>query len=404
MPDEKLRLVSLTVLGGALDGRRHDPDEVVTEILIGSDPDCHLVVDLPGVSPIHARVWADLDESLAYDTRAPRGLYVNATRVEGQARIGAGDVLWLGPPQEPDSVCIECRFEPWVEVLPASLVDEAPAGESPVEAAPVETPVDVAEAVVLEDAPPTAVEDDPFFVGEGSEPSLAPQYRPATVADEFLVEETAVESAAPPEPSPVAPPAEPPLSPEALVAETIAEPGEDDWAIADAGGPAAPGPAATAPAAPPPAAEPPSADDFFVAEDEAVFVDAEPAPSEPPRTPAAPLGLPALDLPPLDLPPLAAPAAEPPVARAPQPPKLVATPPPAPAAPAPPVAVTAPPTPVAPPPAPQPPLQAAFFVPEGHLAPESVRAPEPAVVAPPPPPPAPPAPPPAPPLSLSSPA
>ena len=128
MPDEKLRLVSLTVLGGALNGRRHDPDEVVTEILIGSDPDCHLVVDLPGVSPIHARVWADLDESLAYDTRAPRGLYVNATRVEGQARIGAGDVLWLGPPQEPDSVCIECHFEPWVEVLPASFVEEAPAG------------------------------------------------------------------------------------------------------------------------------------------------------------------------------------------------------------------------------------------------------------------------------------
>jgi len=138
MPDEKLRLVSLTVLGGALNGRRHDPDEVVTEILIGSDPDCHLVVDLPGVSPIHARVWADLDESLAYDTRAPRGLYVNASRVEGQARIGAGDVLWLGPPQEPDSVCIECHFEPWVEVLPASLVDEAPAGEAPFEAAPVE--------------------------------------------------------------------------------------------------------------------------------------------------------------------------------------------------------------------------------------------------------------------------
>jgi hypothetical protein len=58
---------------------------------------------------------------------------VNATRVEGQAPIGAGDLLWLGPPQDPESVCIECRFEPWVEVLPASLVDaaaEAPAAET----------------------------------------------------------------------------------------------------------------------------------------------------------------------------------------------------------------------------------------------------------------------------------
>ena len=119
MADSNLRLVSLTVLGGALDGRRHDPEEVVTEILVGSDPDCHLVVDLPGVSPIHARVWADLDQSVVYDTHAPRGLYVNATRVEGQAPIGEGDVLWLGPPQEPDSVCVQCHFAPWVEVLPA---------------------------------------------------------------------------------------------------------------------------------------------------------------------------------------------------------------------------------------------------------------------------------------------
>ena len=80
---------------------------------------------------------------------------------------------------------------------------------------------------MLEDAPPP-VEDDPFFVGEGPGSSPAPQYRPATVADEFLVEETPVESVAPAEPPPVEPPAAPPLSPEALVAQTIAEPG-DDW-------------------------------------------------------------------------------------------------------------------------------------------------------------------------------
>src|SRR5512134_108954 len=118
MADPKLRLAALTVLGGALHGRRHDPDEVVTEILVGSDPDCHLVVDLPGVSPIHARIWADLDQSVVYETRAPRGLFVNADRVEGQAPIDEGDVLWLGPPQEPDSVCVKLHFEPWVERLP----------------------------------------------------------------------------------------------------------------------------------------------------------------------------------------------------------------------------------------------------------------------------------------------
>ncbi|HSD26818.1 MAG TPA: FHA domain-containing protein, partial [Vicinamibacteria bacterium] len=125
MADEKLRLVSLSVRGGPLNGRRHVPDEVVTEILVGSDPDCHLVVDLPGVSPIHARIWADLDESVVYDTHAPRGVFVNETRVEGQHPLGPGDLLWLGPPHEPESACIECRFAPWVEVLP-DLVGAAP--------------------------------------------------------------------------------------------------------------------------------------------------------------------------------------------------------------------------------------------------------------------------------------
>ena len=72
MAQQKMRLVAISVLGGTLHGRRHNPDEVVTEILIGSDPDCHLVVDLPGVSPIHARIWADLDQSVVYETRAPR--------------------------------------------------------------------------------------------------------------------------------------------------------------------------------------------------------------------------------------------------------------------------------------------------------------------------------------------
>jgi len=67
MADSNQRLVSLTVLGGVLDGRRHSPEEVVAEILVGSDPDCQLVVDLPGVSPIHARSGGS-HQSVVYDT------------------------------------------------------------------------------------------------------------------------------------------------------------------------------------------------------------------------------------------------------------------------------------------------------------------------------------------------
>ena len=198
MADPKLRLVALTVLGGALHGRRHNPDEVVTEILVGSDPDCHLVVDLPGVSPIHARIWADLDQSVVYETRAPRGLYVNTDRVEGQAPVGEGDVLWLGPPQEADSVCVQLHFEPWVEQLPAAgpaswdeptepappapaaapSADAASPISTPAEAAPFETAP--AEVTIGPESPAQAPsegalpESDPFFVGGLEEPSLVP--------------------------------------------------------------------------------------------------------------------------------------------------------------------------------------------------------------------------------------
>jgi len=210
MADQKLRLASLAVLGGALHGRRHNPDEVVGEILVGSDPDCHLVVDLPGISPIHARVWADLDQVIVYDTHAPRGVYVNTTRVEKETPVVDGDMLWLGPPQEAGSVCVQCQFEPWVERLPPA---GPVAGEEPTEAASAgAAPLDQYEPVVLETGPPPPpAEDDPFFVGGEAEATIVPS-----------------------------PPAPPLPTPEELVAQTVT----DDWVIAEAAPTAAPVPAA----------------------------------------------------------------------------------------------------------------------------------------------------------------
>ena len=80
------------------------------EILIGSDTDCRLCLDLPGVSPIHARVWMDLDGVTVHDTHSPRGVYVNDDRVKGQAALRDRDILWLGAPGDEASVMIECRF------------------------------------------------------------------------------------------------------------------------------------------------------------------------------------------------------------------------------------------------------------------------------------------------------
>jgi FHA domain/IPT/TIG domain len=292
MEERPLRLAALSVLGGPLHGRRHDLEEVVTEVLIGSDPDCHLNVDLSGISPIHARLWTDLNGAVAHDTHAPRGLYVNTQRVEGQAPVADGDMLWLGPPQEPGSVCVQCHFEPWVEVLP-----EAPAGE----AVSPEAQTEPAAALPADGDPESTV----AFLGDEPGPPAAPA-PPET--------ETPAAPAAPPTPAPPAgatPPREPaspetdepvPLDfdapspppaprPPATVPPVPREPQETPAPPVGLEWP----PAAPEPPAPPPDPErsasvafpePPVADDPF-------FVEAGPAPTEaplvaPPPTPAAP--------------------------------------------------------------------------------------------------------------------
>ncbi|PYQ17693.1 MAG: hypothetical protein DMF79_16930, partial [Acidobacteria bacterium] len=73
------RLSSLSVLGGALRGAKVDVD-VVDEVLIGSDPGCSFHLDLPGISPIHARLWVDLNGAVVHDTRSPTGVFVNFDR------------------------------------------------------------------------------------------------------------------------------------------------------------------------------------------------------------------------------------------------------------------------------------------------------------------------------------
>ena len=119
---------SLTVMGGPMAGTCLVIDDAVDEILVGSDPDCRLSLDLPGVSPIHARVWRDLGGMTVYDTRSPRGVYVNDVRIVDQAPIHDGDVLWLGPPGDADSVMIQCSLpEESILGAPAILAEEAPA-------------------------------------------------------------------------------------------------------------------------------------------------------------------------------------------------------------------------------------------------------------------------------------
>ncbi len=138
---------SLTVLSGPLAGTRLDIDGSEEEILVGSDPGCALSLDLPGVSPIHARLSQDQGELIVHDTRSQRGVYVNDTRVTGEAPLRDGDVVWLGTPGEDESVMLQCRVEGGAVLPGVVLPDETPADSAPV--------VFADEAPASEETPPS---------------------------------------------------------------------------------------------------------------------------------------------------------------------------------------------------------------------------------------------------------
>lgn len=110
MEDSSANQASLTVLGGPKAGLRFLIEDSVDNIVIGSDPSCRFHIDLPGVSPVHARLWIDPQGVTVYETNSPRGLYVNDDRVVAQASLRNGDILWLGTPGDEDVVMIQCRL------------------------------------------------------------------------------------------------------------------------------------------------------------------------------------------------------------------------------------------------------------------------------------------------------
>ncbi|PYQ54056.1 MAG: hypothetical protein DMF78_07600, partial [Acidobacteria bacterium] len=102
----------MNVLSGPLAGQRFVIEDAVDNILIGSDPSCQICLDSPAVSPIHARLWIDLEGAKVFDTNSPSGVYVNDDRVVKEAPVRNGDILWLGPPGEEGSVLIQCILPP----------------------------------------------------------------------------------------------------------------------------------------------------------------------------------------------------------------------------------------------------------------------------------------------------
>jgi pSer/pThr/pTyr-binding forkhead associated (FHA) protein len=133
MSEEKA--ASLTVLGGPLAGLRQVLPESGT-LTIGSSPGSGLQLDLPSVSPYHARIVVADDRVTVHDTGSTRVVHVNDNPLErGGTVLRNGDILWLGPPGEDDVVMLQCILPRRPTASPAT-VPAASARSAPVAATP----------------------------------------------------------------------------------------------------------------------------------------------------------------------------------------------------------------------------------------------------------------------------
>jgi len=314
MPDAPSHGASLTVLGGPLKGKTLLLEDAVDEILVGSDPDSRLCLDLPGVSPIHARIWLDLAGATVYDTRSARGVYINDTRVEGEAPMHDGDILWLGAPGQEDSVMIQFRGPAGIIPAtgpPAASVaarDEEPAIMSSDDELAFD--VDPPAAAATDDEPPFVLEPPPppppASAAKAAPPAPPPpksaEAEPlAGLLDEFaFLEEPTAAAPPPPPPAPPVPTAPKPSAVDEFRAATAMA----DEFLVD------PPDTAAEPSWSAPSSEP------IMDGDEAFFVDEpgaqdappmSPLPTEPPPLPVTPPPIPRAErpVPPAERPPAA---------------------------------------------------------------------------------------------------
>jgi hypothetical protein len=209
-------LTSLTVLGGTLHGKKLAIEDAVVEVLVGSDPDCHLHLDLPMVSPIHARLWIEPDDVTVFGTRSGPGVFVNFDRVDGEGKVRPGDMLWLGPPQSAGSVMLQAHFEERDSLPPILMAqaEEASATEAPAphpgatdELPPIpvsqmgDTPVElasIAEALGVRPPDETPLPQEPLPLEPQVVAGEAPPAPPASPGfEDFLVMEAPAPAAAP---------------------------------------------------------------------------------------------------------------------------------------------------------------------------------------------------------------
>ena len=200
MADSKT--ASLTVLGGPLAGTQCVLPDSGT-LTIGSSPDSTLYLDLPAVSPYHARVVIEPGRITVHDTGSSRTVHLNDNAVDAEGtELRNGDILWLGAPGDDDVVMLQCILpkSPAVAPVPEALSSGAtPTPEIETVALwamKTDTSLDealahAAKAAAAEDLPEGAILEEES--GDASEePSEAPE--PELVADAETSEPPAEEA------------------------------------------------------------------------------------------------------------------------------------------------------------------------------------------------------------------
>ena len=84
----------LTVVEG--DNLKNKTFELGSELIIGRSEKCHVILEDPYVSQMHARVFARDDGFAVEDLGSTNGTYLNRTRVTGPRVIQRGDRVKIG--------------------------------------------------------------------------------------------------------------------------------------------------------------------------------------------------------------------------------------------------------------------------------------------------------------------
>lgn len=66
---------------------------------LGRSDTCDLVVELPTVSRLHARIELDHDRYLLFDAGSANGTFLNGRRIDHSYELHTGDEIWLGSSQ-----------------------------------------------------------------------------------------------------------------------------------------------------------------------------------------------------------------------------------------------------------------------------------------------------------------